>query len=206
MGIFKNLKKIRHKFVFLNKSKKFKTNGFTVIEMLVVLGVTSVLVSIFVVQAGDLRDQISLFKEEARLIQTLFKAKTYSIQVLSEEGGDTACGYGVYLNGFGESEEASYLNFLRKKGADGTCPEDYADLVYDETTKTEILGSEYKIDSKVFIKGVSNNNFVFIPPKPEVVVDGEIRKDGFVFLCLKENTDFCRGIEVNKVGQITSKK
>ena len=170
-----------------------------------VLGVTSVLVSIFVTQAGSLRDQIMLFKEEARLIQTLFKAKTNSIQVLSIEEEKTACGYGVYLENIGEGFDPKYVSFLRDRELDDECPEDRSELVYDETTKTEILGREYNIDSRIFIEAGSNDNFVFVPPRPEVVIDGEEDKDGFISLCLKSDPDFCRKIEVNKVGQITSK-
>lgn len=197
---FKYFRNLFHKFSYLNR------DGFTVVEMLVVLGVTAVLASIFVSQSGLLRDQVVLFREEAQVIQSLFKAKTFSIQVLEEEegGGKSGCGYGVYFENTGEELNGKYTIYYRKRNIDGTCPLG-GEIRYDGTTNIIDKGI-FNLDSKVFIRGDSAVNFVFIPPYPEIFIDGESNKDGKVFLCLKIQTDFCRMIEVNKVGQITSKK
>ena len=42
-----------------------KREGFTVVEMLIVLGITAVLSSLFVGYGVNLKDQISLFRNEA---------------------------------------------------------------------------------------------------------------------------------------------
>lgn len=188
-------------FVYFSKKE-----GFTLVEMLVVVGVTSVLASMFVSQSTILRDQVVLFKEEAQLVQSFFRAKTYSIQVLEEEegGNKSGCGYGVYFENLGEELDGSYKIYFRKRNLDGTCPGGN-EIKYNETTNTVLKGS-FSLDKKVFLRADSARNFVFIPPYPEVFVDGNDNKNGMVYLCLKSQTDFCRGIEINKVGQITSKK
>jgi len=200
------VKKIKHRIGTRSASRRFGREGFTVVEMLVVLGVTSVLASMFVSQSGVLRDQVVLFREEAQVIQSLFKAKTYSIQVLAEEegGNKSGCGYGVFFENMGEELNGKYTIYFRKRNLDGTCPSG-EEIKYNETTNT-VVKSVNNIDSKIFIRGDSAANFVFIPPYPEIFIDRESNKDGKIFLCLKSQTDFCRGVEVNKVGQITSKK
>jgi len=179
---------------------KRKIEGFTLVEMLVVLGVTAMLSSIFVVQSSMLRDQVALFKEEARLIQNIYRAKTDSIQVLAADNGEAACGYGIYITDRGLADGASAKYDLYYNEKSGDCPETVS---HDSSSK--IKGSSYILDSRVKIRSDSVVDITFKPPYPEVFIDGG-KGDGVIYLCLKSQEDFCRGVRVNLVGQITSVK
>lgn len=173
--------------------------GFTVLEMLVVLGISGALAAMFVGQGANLKDQVALFREEAKLIQALFQAKSFSLQARQVEGGGAACGYGVNLD-----EAAGELGIYAKMEQAGTCPDinDSEDWSYD-SFRDEMVGSRFKLDNLVFIRGNSMKFVVFSPPRPEVIYVGD-STEGAIEICAERIPDFCRKIKVNSVGQITS--
>ena len=175
-------------------------SGFTLVEMLVVLGITAMLSSVFICYGGTIKDQVSLFSEEAKMVQVLYKAKTYSVQALKMDGGinsgKAACGYGVHFN----TTTRSYFIFLKGRDSGGLCPSADSGLGY---FNEEPKGSVNVVDSRVFFSGVGD--IVFKPPKPEVYFYPNNSFGGKVKLC-NLNESFCREVTVNKVGQVMSGK
>jgi len=171
-------------------------SGFTLVEMLVVLGITAMLSSVFIGYGGTIKDQVSLFREEAKMVQVLYKAKTYSVQALKNSDGKSSCGYGVHFSNI----ENSYFIYLKnERESDGTCKKDNLNYRNGDTQQ----GNKNMIDSKVHLNNVSD--IVFIPPKPEVYFYPNNSFGGKVKLC-NLNESFCREVTVNKVGQIMSGK
>ena len=69
--------------------------GFTTIEMLVVIGVMALMSSVLMVYGRTGERQINLFKEQARIISALSRAKYLSVSTFGKT--DVPCGYGVHF-------------------------------------------------------------------------------------------------------------
>lgn len=176
-----------------------KREGFTVVEMLIVLGITAVLSSLFVGYGVNLKDQISLFRNEAEIIQMLFRVKTFAIQVRSENG-ETACAYGLHI----DKESGQYLIYNKKKPVSLNCDEikNYAWNISDGS-----IGQIRFLDGRVSFDDSSDSDIVFIPPRPKVDLDSRENSRSFVICTSGEGiNEFCRNITVNRVGQIDSRK
>ena len=177
-----------------------KNGGFTVIEMLVVLGVSAILSTMFIGYGSGLRGQLEVIQEEAKLIQTILRAKTFSIQALANEEGVVACGYGVHI----DNNNQEYFIFRKEKEMQDC--DSRSDESYRWALPSEIVGERKKFDNKIIFDGGSSNivDVVFLPPKPDVKLLGTSLVDrGEYVLCSKYN-DFCRKVMINKVGQVDS--
>jgi len=179
--------------------------GFTVLEMLVVLGVTMFLSTIFVGYGANLKDQIAVFREEARLTQVLFKAKTYSIQARKTGEGAAACGYGVSL----DRNSRTYQIYLKAKIDEKKCEDTYSQpssWAYD-ANRDETIGVSFGVDGKISLPGSGQTAVAFEPPRPEVHVTGENNDGEAEFtLCAAAIPDFCRKVVVTPAGQITTRR
>ena len=165
-----------------------KRSGFTVVEMLVVLGITAALSGLFVGYGVNLKDQIALFRDEAQVIQTLFKTKTFSIQVRKNEEGGTFCAYGFHIDNSREY-------FVYGKNDCSTTYE------WRESFD-EKIGQTQRVDGRVDLNIAGGSiDLVFIPPIPKIHDGG-----GSFDMCTQGDgvNRFCRRISVNSVGQIDS--
>ena len=69
-------------------------SGFTLIELITIIGVLGLLTSIMIVFGRSSGKQIVLFREQAKVIGVLAQAKSLAIQAkIAAEG--TPCAYGV---------------------------------------------------------------------------------------------------------------
>ena len=119
-----------------------KKNGFTLIELLVVIGILALLSSILIVYSHTGEEYILFFREQARVVSAVFRAKNLSV---SSYGGGS-CGYGIH---FARSDEIIIFNNLP---VSGSCEEDGP----NEEIEKVIL------DSKVEITDFPD--ILFIPP------------------------------------------
>src|SRR3989338_11121160 len=78
--------------MFSERAKNQK-KGFTLIEMVVVLGITIMLMGAMSVYKGIGTDQIKLFTEGAKVMQIILQAKSFAISSWLVKG-QTVCGYG----------------------------------------------------------------------------------------------------------------
>lgn len=173
-----------------------RRDAFTVLEMLVVLGISAFLSTIFVGYGANLKDQMAVFREEARLEQVLFKAKTFAIQAREVEGG-AACGYGVNF----DRNARTYQIYLKKKNLDGKCPASWA-----YSSEDGVIGSVFTVDAKVDLSESESMAVAFEPPRPEVYVVGGNGTEARFRLCTVSEPKLCREVVVTKVGQITTDK
>ena len=70
-------------------------SGFTFIETLVTISVLMILTSIVLLYNRAGEKQIILLREKARLVQTILKARSSSINTLITD--EPICGYGVHF-------------------------------------------------------------------------------------------------------------
>ena len=78
-----------------------KRAGFTLVEILIVIGITAVLSSMVLTYTSASRDQVALYVEQAKLAQTISRAKSLAITTYNDPNGEEdsiPCGYGVHFD------------------------------------------------------------------------------------------------------------
>ncbi len=139
-----------------NKIKRFLSlTGFTMVEMLVILGILTVISSTLIANIHIGERQIVLFREQAKVISALSKAKSSSVSTFG--GAGVPCGFGVYFE--------APRTFIIFKDLAVNCQA--ADRKY--SGETEIYES-FQLDSGVAFDNLSLSDIVFIPPNPLVVI------------------------------------
>ena len=148
------------------------------VEVIIVIGITTVLAGLILTYTSDSRDQVAMYVEEAKLAQTISRAKALSITTFNRPGGkdQIPCGYGVLFN----YETQSYNLFSYKtpkcvfaqslelseledgECADGAIACSISSAVMPRNVKMTFEGKEDPIDT-VF----------FIPPDPKTWVWGK---------------------------------
>ncbi|MBI3046372.1 MAG: prepilin-type N-terminal cleavage/methylation domain-containing protein [Candidatus Harrisonbacteria bacterium] len=168
-----------------------KNFGFTLVEILVTLAITSLLVGVLITynRTGGL--QILIFKDQARVINMVLRAKSLAVQIFSQS--IPVCGYGVHF----DSVNKSFILF--KDLAD---PCSGSDNRYSGSTEDlEIIN----LDSQLKFSNLELTDILFIPPEPIVIIDGDSGKSGDFLIEL----DTIRGgspkiIKVNNFGQVST--
>lgn len=186
---------------------KHSKAGFTLIEMLVVLGVVGVLSSILIGYSRESSRNLVLSTAEAKALSLLSRAKFLTVETFFEQVDNPPvelriCGYGVHLN----RENGELFIFQdRVSGTDCTT----SDYLYFENSEDTRLTSELDsltINSTVLkigeYSGDELNDVVFIPPDPDVAINGETTtpEGGFKVELLDGSNSF--SISVNRAGQV----
>ncbi len=73
-----------------------KRNGFTLVEMLVVIAVTALLSGLAIVYSHVGQNQIALSVESSKVAQLILEAKDLSVATYSDK--QTTCGYGLHFD------------------------------------------------------------------------------------------------------------
>lgn len=93
-----------------------KRSGFTVAEMVIVLGIASVIIAIALAYSSTTNRSIGLYTEQAKLAGVLSRAKSLALQRYSQGGDNPLCGTGVRFD-----SRTSYSLFLLGANPDGSC-------------------------------------------------------------------------------------
>lgn len=165
--------------------------GFTLIETLVVLGVLTLMTSMLVLYNRTGERQIILLREKARLISTIFRAKSLALNTLIED--EPACGYGVHI------KEKQYFIYRDKAIACRT-----SDHVYTENADEMVTGSVVHIDAGLSFSGGTLTDIMFVPPNPKVFLNGgQGLLEGVMMLGVRDGTSSVT-IHINHAGQISA--
>src|SRR3989344_9572994 len=70
--------------------------GFTLIELIIVIGIVGVLTGGLAFYSRSAERQIILFRDQAKIVEALLRAKSLSISTYSD--ADAPCGYGVHID------------------------------------------------------------------------------------------------------------
>lgn len=146
--------------------------GFTLLEILVVLAVTTFLTGMVLTYGARSRNQTSLYVEQAKLAQIILRAK--SLSVATYNNPNIPCGYGVSVDYDANSYELFSYHPTSCFGLDIK----NAGIVKDTLNRYEVL-ENYTLASGVKL----NRNFVdsnatlsivfFLPPNPETYIWAE---------------------------------
>ena len=171
----------------------FRERGFTMIELLVVVGVIVLLSSFVIAYSRTGERQITLFKEQASLVSLLTRARSLSISAFSD--AVVPCDYGV---NFSDSGTAILFREYSPSN-DPRCLD--ANRVYNlEDEKIE----EMTLDSTIVFSELGLLNVVFIPPEPQVVIDNDKNKyEAFIRIKTIDGTNE-KVIKITNAGQITT--
>lgn len=164
--------------------------GFTVIEMLVVISIIALLSSILIIYSRAGENQMILFRDQARLITALNRAKSLSVQMFNAP--QPPCAFGVYFSQAGNT-------FLIFRDLALDCRN--ADHIY---TGTEELFESYQLSSKIKFKELTLTNVVFIPPDPKTLIDNDPDKNEATITLETLDGNASLKVKVNNAGQIST--
>jgi prepilin-type N-terminal cleavage/methylation domain-containing protein len=169
--------------------------GFTLLEMIVVVGITFILSSFIIIYGRSGRQISALYVEQAQIANVLAKAKELAVATYLNPGSSPACAYGVHFDygkGNGTYQIFAYVtSSVTSVATCGALPNATRDEV--ETLNTSVIPpangsrdlvpnlSEHELDSNLRFfdpnGGTSDRlrDVVFIPPEPHAVVwtDGQ---------------------------------
>ena len=178
--------------------------GFTVVEIVVVLGIMAVITGIVLFNVGSEKQNAALFRSAQNLSLNLRKAENNALSSKVFKDSKVPCGWGVHFNGV---DSTSYAIFA------------------DTTIAQNCFGRNYKMDSGeeletvnleagVKIKSINNNildinisDVVFTPPAPLVrftsFYGGQDGSNTINIILVNKNSS-TRTIAINKTGFISS--
>lgn len=153
----------------MSKNREIKTgrfSGFTLFEMLVVIGIMSFLAATLIVYSHIGEKQITLFKEQARVLSVLARARNLGITSFIKSGSSVnfasssiPCGYGAHF------EAPRTIIIFQDMATD--C--DLADHVYSGAATNELFESS-TLDKDISFSFLSLSDVVFVPPNPLVFI------------------------------------
>lgn len=163
--------------------------GFTVIEMIVIIGILSLLSAILVVYIRAGENQIVLFREQAKVIGILSRAKSLGISTFGRAG--VPCGYGVHFEMSG--------TFLIFKDLASNCQA--SDQKYSGSA--ELLPNEsFQLNPAVKFETLTLSDILFIPPDPLVVITPP--QDQATIIIKPVGAENSATIRINSAGQIST--
>jgi hypothetical protein len=171
--------------------------GFTTIEMLVIIGVLSLLSATLLTYSRTGERQIVLVQEQARIIGWLYRAKSFAVATFGKN--EVPCGYGVHF-------EAPNTVIIFKEISPSSNPDCLdIDFVYSPSLGEKV--EEFKINPNVKLVDSDVDglkDILFIPPDPIVVLDNNLLKTEALIKIETVDGKGERLIKVNNGGQITS--
>lgn len=166
-------------------------NGYTLIEMLVVVAILMLLTSITILYGRTGEEQVSLFRSQAEIIGVLNRAKTLSLQIYFS-GGEKVCGYGVH---FDKTQEAFFL--FKDLADDCSTANHKYDNVNEQMESPRLLPKNLRFGDLTSVTDVD-----FVPPDPKTYLT-PTSTEATVIIQNEAGTANVK-IKINQGGQITS--
>lgn len=184
---------LRINYRLFRRRQSLKGAGFTVVEMMVTLGIITLLTIMVLVYSRQGEKVTNLMRDSDIMVYELRRAQNLAMLTLQQDIAlaNPICGWGIYLNG-----ETQYLLFS-----------DFCNLgvirQYDPGEETETLN----LLKGVQITETNISSVTFVPPEPKTkfqpaLLEGE---SAFIKLCLEAESDepeTCSIIYVSPAGQI----
>ncbi|MDQ5882865.1 MAG: Prepilin-type N-terminal cleavage/methylation protein [Patescibacteria group bacterium] len=178
-----------NKFQQISTNFQSKSRAFTLIEMMVTLGIISVLTVMVIGYSRQSESQTNLLRESERLVYKLHEAQNSALQTLQESGSAKVCGWGIHVD-LSESNTSYFL---------------FADACVGQPRKYDT--NDTKIETINVLRGVeikSSNvlDIVFEPPEPKVFFNPLVNIAKIELGLVNQATGYYE-VEVTKAGQIS---
>lgn len=164
-----------------------RETGFTLIEILVAISISVLLSAGLILYNRTGEQQIILFKDQAKIINLILRAKSLALQAYNVEGV-SGCGYGVHF------DPAGIIILFKDQATD--CAG--SDNIY--SGPSEEIG-RMTFTSKEKFSQLDFTDILYIPPDPKVVLTPAL-DDGLIIIGVF-NGDSQVKIKVNSSGQVS---
>jgi len=200
----------------MNADKKL-SKGFSLIEALVVVGVTVVLATILFTYTRSSEGQVVFFKEQSLLVSSILRTKAFAIETFQPElqppgsgfplPAERVCAWGVSF----DKNAGTFTIFQdTKSGAGASCPgnlqytptEEFETFTLDSRVKIQCIGTTSSAGGACVPK--PNLDVIFTPPDPTVDFTPSLPADVEAVVVLElANGTRTTTIRVGKGGQVT---
>ncbi len=166
-------------------------------ELMVTVGIMAVLTSLLILYGRTSEKRIILFRDQAKVVSVIMRAKSLAIQTFVEEGA--ACGYGVQFDAL---DNRRFFIFKDSIYPGDNCGG--SDQVYTEG-RDEIF-EEGRLDSNLKFSVQGGRGVLFIPPDPRVrIYPGPFLPTRFLLITISDLAGSVGvKIKTNAAGQITT--
>ncbi len=183
--------------------------GFTLIEILVVVGIMSLLTGVLILYSRTGERQILLFREQAKIINVVLRAKNLALNTYIEQG--SPCAYGVHFDL--ALKEIRIFKDLDANGQTADCDSTDPGLMPDNVyTPSGSSPTPEDLDPPIvenldptisFTEPIGVTDVVFIPPNPDTVItpDPAPSNEGVIEITSPDGSS--KRIKINNFGQVT---
>ncbi|MFH1188800.1 MAG: prepilin-type N-terminal cleavage/methylation domain-containing protein [bacterium] len=183
-----------------------KCKGFTLLELVVTIGIIATLSGMLISYGSVSRAQLTLMNTEVKLMNILSRAKTMSVSAFLEGDnnvptGKKLCGYGVHV------DTAAQEIFLFRELATDCATTDNIYSGEDEKLNDpqyHILFQTIKANIVASSQTPQLQDVVFIPPDPLIFINNDVKDtEAYVTFETKGTQKLQGTIIVSNVGQIS---
>lgn len=205
------------RFILLKRNKK-NQKGFSLPELIIVIGIFIIISTIAMFNQGKLSSSVLLTNMSYEVGLAIREAQTYGIGVRSEDAGTNFTGqYGAYFDTSTETTKRQVIVF-----ADGSVPGLDANFVYDPGEEKYIYEFENRRGNRISAlcvgdlggtacqNGVNSEgslSILFKRPNPSALISpisaGQPVRSDRVYIVVSSLDDYdCRAVVVEPTGQI----
>ncbi len=169
---------VRYNYLYMEHERK---RGFTLIEIIIVIAITTLLSGIIITYTSTGRSQVSLYVEEAKVAQTILRAKALSIATYTQSDPTlpVTCGYGFHMDYTSGAQTYSIFRYSLPSGSScagiQNAPLDPTAMTF---IKTENLNPVLKFVQDITPNSASVDDVLFVPPGPRAYIWTEGGTDG----------------------------
>ena len=175
-----------------------RTSAFTLIEIVVVVGITMLFTAMAIGYTRTSEDRLALFSEQAKIQGLLNRAKTLALQGFGRtEGAEGAC-YGARFD-MPVTGRHSIQLFRVGLESNGKCQ------AYDLDSGDVLIIEQQTLDPRILLGGDFENDISFRAPDLVVFAEGEEPDDPIdILMKVRDKLDFEMKITISTGGGITS--
>jgi len=192
------------KFLKPETSNLKPAEGFSLLELIVVMGIVAILTSILAGYSRQSSTQLILSSKEAQILNLISRAKLLSIETFFQEIGSQPtplkiCAYGIHVD---TTANEVFIFQDRMPEATGCGSSDNSYNSSDDARLTSEL-DVVKINPETLALSGTLQDVVYIPPDPDVVINNnDAKKDASIKVDLVSGSrSFI--INVYKSGQVS---
>lgn len=164
--------------------------GFTIIEMLVIIGIMTVLSGLLILYSRTGEMTSTLIREIAKISSNINRARNMAITT-SDWNGQRVCGYGVFFN----KAENKYIIFT---DLSADCQSSLHLRPQDQSADVETI----PVTAPLTISQTDIDQVFFLPPDPTVYFEPDVSNEVEIKIQTPSGTEM--GVKLNKTGQVSA--